>query len=53
MIKAKSKISGCFRAEDGGEIFAKLKSYTSTLRKHKLNIFNGIKSAFSLNPVVF
>ena len=52
MIKAKTKISGCFRAEDGGEIFAALKSYTSTLRKNGCNIFDGIKAAFQGMPVV-
>lgn len=40
MIKAKTKISGCFRADDGGEIFAMLKSYTSTLRKNGRSIFD-------------
>ena len=51
MIKAKLKISGCFRADDGGEVFARLKSYSSTLRKNNCNIFEGFKSAFSLLPV--
>jgi len=53
MIKAKTKISGCFRAADGGDVFASLKSYTSTLRKHGMNISNGIRDAFSDNPVLF
>lgn len=52
MIKAKSKISGCFRAHDGGQVFASLKSYTSTLRKNGRNIFHGIKAAFERNPVL-
>jgi transposase len=52
MIKAKSKISGCFRAPDGGEVFATLKSYTSTLRKNGRNIFDGIRVAFAGVPVV-
>ena len=52
MIKAKTKISGCFRADDGGEIFAALKSYTSTLRKNRHNIFDGIKAAFAGMPVL-
>jgi len=50
MIKAKTKISGCFRANDGGQVFASLKSYTATLRKNNLNIFSGIKAAFELKP---
>ena len=51
MIKAKVKISGCFRAADGGEIFAALKGYTSTLRKNGRNIFDGIRNAFAGVPV--
>jgi len=53
MIKAKTKISGCFRAENGGEIFAALKSYTSTLRKNGRNIYDGIRDAFCGAPVIF
>jgi len=52
MIKAKSKISGCFRAHNGGHVFASLKSYTATLRKNNRNIFLGIKAAFELKPVL-
>ena len=53
MIKAKAKISGCFRAADGGEVFATLKSYTSTLRKNGCNISDAICSAFDGSPVLF
>ena len=57
MIKAKAKISGCFRAADGEEVFATLKSYTSTLRKHGMNIFNGISeyvvTNLTLEPLRF
>jgi transposase len=52
MIKAKTKISGCFRGKDGGVIFAALKSYTSTLRKNGRNIFEGIRCAFDDSPVL-
>lgn len=52
MIKAKTKISGCFRGEHGGAVFAALKSYTSTLRKNGRNIFGGIKAAFDFKPVL-
>jgi len=51
MMKAKSNISGCFRATDGGEVFAALKSYTSTLRKNGRYIFDGIRAAFAGMPV--
>lgn len=50
MIKAKKKISGCFRTDKGMEAYTDIKSYTSTLKKQKLNIFNGIKMAFNNKP---
>jgi transposase len=53
MIKAKTKISGCFRANDGDSIFAVLKSYTASLRKNSLNIFNGLISAWHKKPILF
>jgi len=46
MIKSKTKVSGCFRGNEGGTVFATIKSYTSTLRKNSRNIFNGLKDAF-------
>jgi len=46
MIKSKTKVSGCFRGPDGGSVFAAIKSYTSTLRKNSMNIFDGLKAAF-------
>jgi len=52
MIKAKTKISGCFRGKNGGVVFASIKSYTSTLRKNSKNIFESIKLAFDKKPVI-
>jgi len=51
MIKSKAKVSGCFRGENGGAVFAKIKSYTSTLRKNSFNIFDGLKKAFFGDPL--
>jgi len=53
MIKAKTKISGCFRSDDGGSVFAALKTYTASLRKNGRNIFIGLVGAWSMNPVLF
>ena len=53
MVKAKTKISGCFRSIDGDSVFAVLKSYTSTLRKNGLNIFAALVSAWRAKPVLF
>jgi len=52
MIKAKMKISGCFRGPSGPSVFAAIKSYTSTLRKNSLNVFSALKSAFAGNPLL-
>ena len=51
MIKAKTKISGCFRSDDGAAAFASAKSYTSTMRKNGLNIYSALVSAFNANPI--
>jgi len=53
MIKAKTKISGCFRSTDGDSIFAVLKSYTASLRKNALNIFDSLIAAWNAKPVLF
>ena len=53
MIKAKTKISGCFRSDDGDGVFAALKTYTATLRKKSFNIFAGLISAWRGIPVLF
>ena len=52
MAKLKQKISGCFRGQDGGEIFSRIRGYVSTLRKNNLNILEGIQSAFDKSPIL-
>jgi transposase len=53
MIKAKTKISGCFRSSDGDSVFAVIKSYASSFRKNALNIFDSLISAWRRTPVFF
>ena len=48
MSKVQMKVSGCFRSEDGARCFALFRSYIQTMKKHGLNIFEGIKNL--LNP---
>jgi transposase len=52
-IKTKTKVSGGFRSDDGGKAYADITSYVSTLRKQHLNIFQGLRLAFSGCPVMF
>ena len=50
MVKTKQKVSGCFRSQKGGQSFARIRSYISTLNKQKKGILQGIKHVFSENP---
>lgn len=52
-IKTKIKVSGGFRSESGGQAYADIKSYVSTLRKQNMNVFRGIRLAFAGCPVLF
>jgi len=52
MAKLKQKISGCFRGENGGKIFSRIRGYVSTLRKNDLKILDGIQSAFNQSPTL-
>ena len=50
MVKTKQKISGCFRSLQGGQFFARIRSYASTLNKQKKSVLQGMKDIFSENP---
>jgi transposase len=52
MAKLKQKISGCFRGPEGGNCFARIRGYVSTLRKNDLNILDGIQSAFDKSTIL-
>lgn len=49
MVKTKQKVSGCFRSVTGGQYFARVRSYTSTLKKQNKNILQGIREVFTPN----
>jgi len=51
MIKVKQKISGCFRTKRGGEMFCRIRSYISTIRKQRYNVLNAIERALNGQPI--
>ncbi len=50
MIKVQQKISGGFRTLEGARMFARIRSYISTVRKHRLNVFGMISQALLGQP---
>jgi len=47
MIKVKEKISGSFASFKGGEIFCRIRSYISTLKKNNISVLQGLSDALS------
>ena len=47
MIKVKTKVSGCFRSENGAHDFLKAMSYIYTAHKHNINAYEAILKAFT------
>jgi transposase len=52
MIKSKQKVSGCFRSEEGGEMFLRTRGYISTARKNALNPLEALTDAFMGTPFI-
>ena len=50
MMKIKMKISGCFRGQEGAQIFCRIRSYISTMKKQGTAVLNAIKQALSGRP---
>jgi transposase len=50
MVKNQQKISGCFRTPEAGVLFARNRSYVSTLRKNEVPILEGINMALQNRP---
>ena len=47
MIKVKTKVSGCFRSEEGARDYLKIMSYIGTAHKQGHNAYDAIKNAIS------
>jgi transposase len=50
MMKVQQKISGTFRTLCGAQIFARIRGYVSTVRKHQRNVFQDIVRLFCGHP---
>jgi transposase len=52
MVKLKQKISGCFRTQHGANVFCRIRSYISTIRKQKYSVLYAIEQALLGKPIV-
>ncbi len=50
MSKVQQKISGAFRTLRGAQIFARIRGYVSTVRKHQRNVFHNVILLFDGHP---
>ena len=49
MPKAKQKISGCFRSDDGAKGFARVRGFISTIKKNSKHVLDGLTAVFNGN----
>jgi transposase len=52
MMKVRQKISGCFRTQQGIEIFCRLRSYLSTLHKQRVHLLTALHHLFLGSPLL-
>lgn len=52
MVKLRQKISGCFRGEEGGNWFCRIRSYISTCNKNGEDIMESLKNAIKGEPFI-
>lgn len=50
MMKLQQKISGTFRSKDGADMFCRIRSYISTMKKQNVNVLSAIISVFEGKP---
>ena len=52
-LKTKQKVVTSFRTFKGAQNHARIQSFVSTVRKHKMNAFENLISVFNQKKVVF
>lgn len=52
MVKVKTKVSGCFRTEEGARDYLRIMSYVGTAKKQGVNPFHAILQAVSGKPQI-
>lgn len=52
-LKVKQKVSNSFRTFDGATNYARIQGFTSSLRKHKMNVFQNIVDVLDKKTVLF
>ncbi len=50
MAKGKMKISGCFRSQQGADMFCRIRAYVSTIKKNTRNVLENIQKAMEGQP---
>jgi transposase len=52
-LKTKQKVATNFQTIKGAKHYARIQSFTSTLRKHSMNVFQNLINAFDRKSIVF
>lgn len=52
-LKTKQKVATNFQTFKGAQHYARIQSFTSTLRKHSMNVFQNLIDAFDRKTIVF